>query len=162
MTLVRSTPTLARVLAAGLSLGALACASSSADTTAAAPAPSSAPRAEPAAATPAPAASAGLFTTDQADRGESTYDESCAACHASSEFQGRQFEFAWGRRTVGDLYRHISDNMPEDNPGSLTPQQYVDVVAYILELNGFPRGDRELPPDEETLKMHPLANPSGS
>jgi polar amino acid transport system substrate-binding protein len=40
----------------------------------------------------------------------------------------------------------MSTTMPEDNPGSLKPQQYADVVAYFLELNGYPEGKAELDP----------------
>jgi hypothetical protein len=42
--------------------------------------------------------------------------------------------------------------MPQDDPGSLTPAQYADVVAYILQINGVTPGDRELPPDAAQLR----------
>jgi hypothetical protein len=73
---------------------------------------------------------------------------------------GSQFQFSWDRRTVGDLYEHISETMPEDDPGSLTRQQYVDVVAYILRLNGFPAGRDELVPGTAALETS-LEAPSG-
>ena len=41
--------------------------------------------------------------------------------------------------------------MPENNPGSLTDQEYVDVIAYMLSFNGMPAGDDELPPDPQSL-----------
>ena len=47
--------------------------------------------------------------------------------------------------------------MPEDAPGSLPPQQYVDIVAYILRMNGFEPGSTELPADAEVLKELSLA-----
>jgi len=41
--------------------------------------------------------------------------------------------------------------MPQDRPGSLTPQQYIDVLAYILQLNGIQPGSQELVPDMALL-----------
>lgn len=61
------------------------------------------------------------------------------------------FQFEWERRTVGDLLRHVSRTMPDDDPGSLTPAQYLDVIAYILEMNDFPAGTTELTADASGL-----------
>ncbi len=41
--------------------------------------------------------------------------------------------------------------MPEDNPDSLTGQEYVDVIAYMLTVGGMPAGDDELQPDPQSL-----------
>ncbi len=99
------------------------------------------------------ASDAGLtFSLEQARRGRAVFRRSCTECHYSSEFRDRQFRFKWRRRTAGHLFGHIVSTMPEDAPGSLSLQEYVDVVAYILELNGFEPGAGELPPDEEALK----------
>ena len=35
--------------------------------------------------------------------------------------------------------------MPEGDPGSLSPAQYASVVAYLLQLNGYPAGEAALP-----------------
>ena len=37
--------------------------------------------------------------------------------------------------------------MPEDNPGSLTDEEYVDVIAYMLSVGGMPAGEVDLRPD---------------
>ncbi len=124
------------------------------------PTPAAEPAPAPAANAAMPTAADGIFTAAQAERGEEQFVQDCAECHASSEFKGRQFMFSWGRRSVGDFYRHVVDFMPEDAPGSLTPQQYVDVVAYILDINDFPAGEQELPADEEVLGNHSLTPPS--
>lgn len=92
----------------------------------------------------APTASATLYREDQADRGRRVFQDRCSECHYSSEMRGTQFQFEWERRTVGDLYEHLVETMPEDDPGSLTPDQYLEVVSYILRLNGFPSGGQEL------------------
>lgn len=111
-------------------------------------APAPAP-AEPAA--PDPQSASGVYSEAQAARGRAAFRAVCAECHYSSEFRGSQFQFEWRRRSVGDLYAEIVSNMPEDDPGSLEDQVYVDIVAYILQLNGFAPGSRELPPDEAVL-----------
>jgi len=46
----------------------------------------------------------------------------------------------------------VSTTMPQDNPGSLTPQQYVDVTAYVLQLAGFPSGTVALRSDTAMLR----------
>ncbi len=42
--------------------------------------------------------------------------------------------------------------MPEDNPGSLTNRQVTQVLAYILQFNGFPAGDAEMAIDAEQVQ----------
>lgn len=71
----------------------------------------------------------------------------CSTCHGRNEFSGPIFAITWRADPVGSLFEHVSTAMPQDRPGSLTPQQYIDVVAYILQLNGIQPGERELPPD---------------
>jgi len=45
---------------------------------------------------------------------------------------------------VQALYDRIRNAMPADAPGSLDAPAYLDIVAYLLEANGFPRGPRDL------------------
>lgn len=105
--------------------------------TPAAPTPSEDP------ATPA----AGIFTDAQASRGRTMFNEVCSECHTTSEFRGRAFQSNWGRRTVYSFYRTIRSTMPDDNPGGLEEQVYLDVSAYILSLNGHDGGSSELSAD---------------
>lgn len=105
---------------------------------------------------------AAVFTAAQADRGRAIFRSTCSECHYSSEFRGSQFQFAWSERSVADLYREIARNMPEDAPGSLSPQEYVDVVSYILQLNGFPAGTVELTDDEAAMSAVGLRASGGS
>jgi len=156
----------ATLLLAALAAVSTACASSGpGESRAAAPTPAGAAApAQPAgeAVSPeAPAAAAvGLFTEEQAARGRAAFRGTCADCHYSSEFRDAQFKFKWGKRTVAELYRDIVENMPDDAPGSLPPQEYVDVVSYILQLNGFPPGARELTGDEAAMRLVTLVSPS--
>ncbi len=107
---------------------------------AAPPAPAPEAAAPAASSAPAEGAPVASYLDEQAERGREVFSERCSECHYSSEMRGTQFQFEWERRTVGDLYEHLVGTMPEDDPGSLTEEQYVDVVAYILRLNGFPAG----------------------
>lgn len=102
------------------------------------------------------AVSNGVYSAEQAQRGREAFTEVCRECHSSSEFRGRDFEFTWRRRTAWDLYRELRRTMPEDFPGALAPQTYVDVIAYVLEINDYAPGGVELVPDEESLRRVPL------
>ena len=97
-------------------------------------------------------ASGGIYTTAQADRGAATFKTTCTACHDNERFTGDQFLLGWTGKPLHELFQHMSTTMPEDNPGSLKPQQYVDVVAYMLKLNGYPAGKTELASATEGLK----------
>ncbi len=101
------------------------------------------PAAEPAAEAPG----GGIFTEAQAGRGRTTFDEVCSECHTTSEFRGRTFQSNWGRRTVYSFFRTVRSTMPDDNPGGLEEQVYLDVVSYILSMNGHGPGTSELSPD---------------
>lgn len=109
-----------------------------------------------------PDPSLGIYAEAQAERGRASFRGVCAECHYSSEFRDQKFGFKWGRRTVGDLFRDIVRNMPEDDPGSLSDQEYVDLVAYILQLNGFLPGSVDLPADEEVLARYSMTPPPAS
>lgn len=74
---------------------------------------------------------------DQARRGENAFLASCTACHATREFSDTAFRRRWQNRTAEDLFDLTSATMPEDAPNSLPAERYVDIVAYILTLNGF-------------------------
>jgi hypothetical protein len=41
--------------------------------------------------------------------------------------------------------------MPQTNPGALSPDQYSDILAFVLKSNGFPAGPRELSKRSEYL-----------
>ena len=86
----------------------------------------------------------GIYTAAQADRGAAVFDKTCTACHDTARFTGDEFLAGWTGKPLHDLFNHMSTTMPEDNPGSLKPQQYADVVAYFLKLNGYPAGKAEL------------------
>lgn len=94
----------------------------------------------------------GAFTAAQAARGERTFDEVCAGCHDTGEFAGARFRLGWVDRSVGELFDIISTLMPEGDPGSLSPGEYAAVVAFLLQLNGYPAGETPLPTNLSALQ----------
>jgi mono/diheme cytochrome c family protein len=89
---------------------------------------------------------AAAFLPSQAARGEKVYEESCGTCHAPVEHFGQTFVDNWKDRRVYDFYALVRATMPLDKPGSLTDQQYLDVVAYMLKAN------HHVPPRADSLK----------
>ena len=93
-------------------------------------------------------------------RGQTKYVEVCSACHLADlsgsdqapALAGAQFIGNWDGLTVSDLADRIRISMPQDNAGSLSSQQAVDIVAYILQANEFPAGENELNTDKGVLK----------
>ena len=121
------------------------------------PAPSAEAEAEAEAADPT--VWDGVFTADQATRGEGAYERECATCHLADllgdgiapALTGAAFDFRWSDLSVGDMYVAIRATMPQGAPASLSPQAYADIVSYVLQSNDMPAGDAELPADEAVL-----------
>ena len=59
----------------------------------------------------------------------------------------------WDSVTLADMVDRVKISMPLSNPGSLSRQQVVDVLSYILSVNGVPAGDAELPPEPVKLSQ---------
>ena len=104
---------------------------------------------------------AGVFTDEQAKRGEATYQQECSNCHGpglegadmTPPLTGGGFTSNWSDLTVGDLLERIRLTMPADRPGKLPRQQSLDVIAFILRANAWPAGASELPRDLAALKQ---------
>ena len=102
----------------------------------------------------------GVYTEEQARRGLTGYMQACASCHAE-DLRGNNtapslveesFAFLWGGSTVGELFERTRTLMLSDRPNSLPSQSYRDIVAFILQANKFPPGDKELDADPEALR----------
>ena len=103
----------------------------------------------------------GVFTDEQARRGETVYRQECSNCHGP-ELEGADmtppligggFTANWNDLTVGDLYERIRTTMPLDKPGRLSRQQNADVIAYMLNANMWPAGSTELSRELGALKQ---------
>jgi quinoprotein glucose dehydrogenase len=95
----------------------------------------------------------GVYTEAQAERGRTAYQQACVSCHrddlrgdnTAPSLVGESFLFLWGDMAVAALSARIEKVMPPERPGSLSAQSYTDIVAFILQKNEFPAGERELP-----------------
>lgn len=102
----------------------------------------------------------GVYTAEQAQRGETAYLQTCAGCHGTAleggdmtpPLVGGGFTSNWNDLTAGDLFDRIRTTMPLDRPGRLTRQQNADVIAFVLKANGWPPGAVELPPEPAALR----------
>ena len=108
---------------------------------------------------------AGVYSAEQATRGRDTYAGMCRSCHTAESHTGVTFHKTWDGRRVSELFGYISTKMPKNEPGSLAPEDYADVLAYLLKLNQMPAGAAELPADTAVLKTirietRPAAAPS--
>lgn len=135
-----------------------------------APAKGAAPRSRPSnAPAKAPAAapatdSAGWFTAEQAARGKPLYEQHCGKCHGTNfvpddfatGLKGAAFDWRWKERTVYDFYETTRTTMPPGEGGTIGPRTTADIVAYILQVNGFAPGSSELPADPAKLQQMPL------
>ncbi|HUF48842.1 MAG TPA: cytochrome c [Vicinamibacterales bacterium] len=106
---------------------------------------------------PPPAAASGstlkgVYTAEQATRGQATFGTACTGCHTTSAYAAPAFVRRWDGRPLSELYELIADTMPEDAPGALTPKEYAQVIAYLLRINRMPAGRDELPADPDVLR----------
>lgn len=112
----------------------------------------------------------GVYTSDQASRGKTQYTQACANCHMDDlsgsgqalPLAGDAFTETWEGQSVGDLFDLIHNTMPQDKPGTLTPDATVDVIAYLLQFNKFPAGSSELKSDPATMKNILITKKAGS
>ena len=103
----------------------------------------------------------GIYTVAQAERGAEQYAARCASCHSadlrgnsnSPSLRGMAFMFIWEGKSVGELYTKMSAEMPTDQPGGLLANNYADILAFILQTNEFPSGNKELSPFEVDLNQ---------
>jgi len=87
---------------------------------------------------------AGVYSQEQADRGEQLFGEACLVCHQPEEFADGGYMDGWSGMNVNDLVEFIRSTMPEDNPGRLKRQEYIDIVAFLFQKNGLPAGETEM------------------
>ena len=101
----------------------------------------------------------GVYTEEQASRGQTLFQQSCARCHGANlagtfetpPLMGRFIPY-WGGTTMDVLFDYVSTAMPLDRPGSLGPTSNAAIVAYLLKANGFPAGAQEFGTNADAQK----------
>lgn len=93
------------------------------------------------------------FTSSQMTRGEKQFAQSCSTCHgehleggAGPALTGPTFETLSKKvgANVGDIFTYMTTNMPLNEPASLSHDQYVSIMAFILSRNGYKAGGKAL------------------
>jgi len=102
-----------------------------------------------------------VYSGEQAHKGHDLYNEHCASCHGAAlegqgslPLSGATFRARWAddRHSVDDLFYIVRTLMPYGQPATLSKQEYIDIIAYILMVNGYPAGAQPLPLDPRILK----------
>lgn len=101
----------------------------------------------------------GIYTVEQAQRGDQLYAEHCATCHGpdlsggemAPGLTGGDFAANWNDLNLGQLFDRIKMSMPQNNPGSLNRQQVADIIAFVMSKSNFPAGTSELSTQAEEL-----------
>ena len=108
-----------------------------------------------------------LYTADQATKGALAYYQNCAMCHGplldgqsggysgpalkGPEFADPSYDFH-----LSDMFNFVAKLMPAATPGSLTHEQDVEIMAFMLQQNGYPPGSHELVYEDAEKSKVPL------
>jgi mono/diheme cytochrome c family protein len=112
----------------------------------------------------------GVFTAAQAERGSAEYGRYCARCHgpdldgvgAAPMLYSSRFLDRWREDSLRTLFDYVKTNMPQDGkpgPAGLSQQEYLDIVAFLLQSSELPAGANEL--RAEDLDTTLLVGPAG-
>jgi mono/diheme cytochrome c family protein len=93
------------------------------------------------------------YTPDQARLGAQLFAAHCAACH-DAQLQGIRGKgpiligptIRARRWPLSGLLSFISHEMPANARGSLTPPEYLSLMAFLLQKNGHPAGSKTISP----------------
>lgn len=103
-----------------------------------------------------PAVPQANFAPAQVGLGKKLFDTNCAHCHGG-KLQGYTAPALKGAgfapmknstMTIGGIYQYMITNMPADNPGKLKPAEYADIMAYLLNENGYKPSGKKLDPNK--------------
>ncbi|MGH9495940.1 MAG: c-type cytochrome [Candidatus Sulfotelmatobacter sp.] len=108
----------------------------------------------------------GVYTPAQAASGKGIYTKSCTVCHLENlagganqapALKGKQFLSDWKGKPLRSLFGRIISTMPSEDPGSLSEQETLDVLAYLLQENSYAAGKRSLGPPDALNKIQFVA-----
>jgi S-disulfanyl-L-cysteine oxidoreductase SoxD len=101
----------------------------------------------------------GVYSESQANEGAPLYDQHCSVCHGDTlnardggpPLLGPDFRSNWDGKALENLFERIRTTMPLNKPQSLSRTVLVDILAYLLSINGFPSGESKLTPSREDM-----------
>jgi Zn-dependent metalloprotease/mono/diheme cytochrome c family protein len=98
------------------------------------------------------------FTAEQSTTGGIVYSGRCRGCHGATllgslgpPLAGPLFRNRWYEGSVGALYDFVKTRMPKVSPGSLTPTEYLHLVAFMVKENGATPGTEPMPENSQAL-----------
>ena len=102
----------------------------------------------------------GVYTAEQAARGDALWLDRCAKCHSTDmsggdapSLVGGEFSGDWNGLPLGDLADRVRLTMPQDDPQTLSREQAADLVAAVLRANHMPPGQIDLPAQTDSLRQ---------
>lgn len=104
------------------------------------------------------------YAAQQAERARDAYRVHCARCHGGTllgagvtpSIAGENFLARWHGRSLADVLDVIVDAMPPEMPELVGPATAADLIALMLEHNGYPAGPVALSGDEDRLERFVL------
>lgn len=103
-----------------------------------------------------------VFSEAQAERGRGVFSRVCSECHTRGQFTASDgFQLDWDNRTFLEAVGQLRATMPQNDPGSLTRRDYVDILTYLLRENGVPTGATDLATTDEGLQAVRIVLPTG-
>jgi mono/diheme cytochrome c family protein len=98
----------------------------------------------------------GVYSNPQSERGHVSYTTYCSACHGNDldgvsapPLTGNRFIERWREGALGPLYEFIKERMPFGRPANakrISDDEYLDILTYVLKVNGYKAGESELAP----------------
>ena len=99
------------------------------------------------------------YEAAQAERGETLYQQNCAACHLPDlqgsfeavALRGSAFVDNWRNRTPAQMLDLLRRTMPTQAPGSLSDDEYLNITAFLLQANGVAAGNSSLAANSDAV-----------
>ena len=111
----------------------------------------------------------GVYSADQAAVGKTVFEANCATCHRADlsgdrgpALKGDPFFSSWENGSVSSLFLKIKETMPKNRASSLTDDNYVSIVAYLLQANAFPPSTKGVALDTDDLEDIQIERKGGS
>lgn len=96
----------------------------------------------------------GVYTKEQADGAKALFDKICAECHPFTVAAKKKpkdlplgeepFFQSWEGRPLSEMISVIALTMPNDGSATVTDEEATNLVAYVLQQNGYPAGSKPL------------------